>query len=388
MYFLATKDEAFGKFCEWKTLVENQVNKKVKCLRTDNGLEFCNSAFDGFCKQHGIERHRTCAYTPQQNGVAERMNRTIMEKVRCLLNESGLEENFWAEAVATSVYLINRTPSSANDGNIPEQLWLDKEPGYLHLRRFGSVVYVHVDQGKLKPRALKGVFIGYPQGVKGYKVWLIEDRKCVVSRNAVFTEDKLYKDLVQDKKSERDQQDQGRRVESGVIIEEGEVSRTDGNVQIDTNETQDVSDDEPEGGAEGGATEVVSDSEEDSDAEQELANYQLARDRSRRTVRPPARYQNEDQVLAFALSVAEVIDSDEPETYQEALRSGNWVKWEGAFEDEMDSLMKNHTWNLVKRPEKQKVIGCRWILTRKPGIPGVEKPRFKTRLVAKGYSQK
>ena len=89
------------------------------------------------------------------------MNITIMEKVRCLLSESGLEEKFWAEATATSVYLINRTPSSANDFNIPEELWLGKTPGYGHLRRFGLIFYINLDQGKLKPRALKGVFIGY-----------------------------------------------------------------------------------------------------------------------------------------------------------------------------------------------------------------------------------
>lgn len=203
VYFLATKDEAFMKFCEWKKLVENQVNKRVRCLRTDNGLEFCNIAFDEFCKQQGIERHRTCSYTPQQNGVAERMNRTVMEKVRCLLNESGLEEKFWAEAVATAVYIINRTPSSANDYNIPEEVWLGKAPGYQHLRRFGCVVYVHIDQGKLKPRALKGVFIGYPTGVKGYRVWLLEERKCVISRNAVFREDHVYKDIQKGKEVER-----------------------------------------------------------------------------------------------------------------------------------------------------------------------------------------
>lgn len=122
-----------SKFCEWKNLVKNQVDRKVKCLRTDNGLEFCNTAFDVFCKKFGIERHKTCSYTPQQNGVAERMNRTIMEKVRCLLSESGLEERFWAKAAATSVYLINRIPSPANDFNIPEELWLGKAPGYGHL---------------------------------------------------------------------------------------------------------------------------------------------------------------------------------------------------------------------------------------------------------------
>lgn len=181
IYFLATKDEDFSKFCEWKNLVVNQVNRKVKCLRNDNSLEFCNIAFDNFCKSYGIERHRTCSYTPQQNGVAERMNMTIMEKVCCLLSESGLEEKFWTEAAATYVYIINMTPSSANDFNIPEELWLEKTPGYRHLRRFGSVVYVHLDQEKLKPRALKGVFIGYPAGVKGYKVWLLEERKVVIS---------------------------------------------------------------------------------------------------------------------------------------------------------------------------------------------------------------
>ena len=195
LYFLKTKDEAYGKFCEWKTLVENQSSQKVKCLRTDNGLEFCNVQFDSFCNKNGIARHRTCTYTPQQNGVAKRMNHTIMEKVRCMLNQSGLEEKFWAEAAATAAYLINRTPSSAIDNNIPEEVWLNKEPGYKHLRTFGSVVYIHTDQGKLKPRALKGVFIGYPPGVKGYKVWLIEQKQCVISRNVQFQEQTMFKDI-------------------------------------------------------------------------------------------------------------------------------------------------------------------------------------------------
>ena len=155
-------------------------------LRTDNGLEFCNSKFEDYLKKFGIERHRTCAYTPQQNGVAERMNRTLMEKVRCLLSESGLEEIFWAEAASTVAYLVNRSPAFAVDHNVPEELWLNRKSGYKHLRRFGSVAYVHQDQGKLKPRALKGVFLGYPQGTKGYKIWLLEEMKCVISRNVIF----------------------------------------------------------------------------------------------------------------------------------------------------------------------------------------------------------
>lgn len=118
-------------------LVENQVDKKVKCLRTDNGLEFCNRLFDEFCRKYGIARHRTCAYTPQQNGVDERMNRTIMEKVRCLLDESGLGEDFWSEAAAFSVYTINRSPSSAVGFKVPEEVWLGRKPGYKHMKKFG-----------------------------------------------------------------------------------------------------------------------------------------------------------------------------------------------------------------------------------------------------------
>ena len=161
----------------------------------------------------------TCAYTPQQNGVEEHMNRTVMEKVRCLLNESGLEERFWAEVVATAVYIINRTPSSANDYNIPEEVWLGKTPGYRHLRRFGCFVYVHIDQGKLKPRVLKEVFIGYPTGVKGYRVWLLKDRKCIISRNAVFREDLVYKDLQKDKGVESKQEASGGSDETMNIVE-------------------------------------------------------------------------------------------------------------------------------------------------------------------------
>lgn len=90
IYFLRTKDEAFEAFIIWKKMVETQSERKVKKFRTDNGLEFCNSKFDEFCKKEGIVRHRTCTYTPQQNGIAERLNRTIMNKVRSMLSESGL----------------------------------------------------------------------------------------------------------------------------------------------------------------------------------------------------------------------------------------------------------------------------------------------------------
>lgn len=109
VYFLKSKDEVFTKFKEWKSLIENKTSKKIKVLRTDNGLEFCGEEFNLFCRQNGIERHKTVRYTPQQNGVAERLNRTIMERTRSLISDSMISERFWAQAVSYVVFTINRS---------------------------------------------------------------------------------------------------------------------------------------------------------------------------------------------------------------------------------------------------------------------------------------
>ena len=110
VYILRNKAETFQKFKEWHTQIENQQGTKLKVLRTDNGLEFVSDQFNTFCTHHGIKRHKTVAGTPQQNGLAERMNRTILERVRCMLLGAGLPKVFWGEATNTTVYLINRVP--------------------------------------------------------------------------------------------------------------------------------------------------------------------------------------------------------------------------------------------------------------------------------------
>ena len=293
VYFLAAKGEAFSKLCEWKKLVENQVKKKVCCLRTYNGLEFFNTKFDSFCKHHGIQRHKTCAYTPQQNGVAELMNKTLMEKVKCLLVELGLEEQFWAEAVSTSAYVTNMSPSSAIDGNIPEELWLGKKPDYLHLRKFGFVVYIHADQGKLKARAKKGIFVSYPSGVKGYKVWLLEETKCVISRNVLFAEDKVYKDLsVYEVKA-----DVTATLRNQTML--GETAGSASGPEV-----------EPSGGAVDETAEVPVDAYDEQG--ESLEGYQLVRDRVRRKIMTPARYPDSEDITAFLLYVDDDVCAEEP----------------------------------------------------------------------------
>nr|GEU41502.1 retrovirus-related Pol polyprotein from transposon TNT 1-94 [Tanacetum cinerariifolium] len=200
VYLLRFKHNAFEKFKEWKQLVENQTGRTVKKLRTDNGLEFCNREFKKLCIASGIARHLTVDGTPQQNGLAERINRTLMDKVRCLLIQSGLPKTFWAEATCTAAYLINRSPSTAIEKKTPMEMWSGHPSDYEMLRTFGCVAYSHVQQGKLEPRAVKCVLLGYPEGMKGYRLYRLDNEspKIVTSRNVVFIESVMYKDTLKD----------------------------------------------------------------------------------------------------------------------------------------------------------------------------------------------
>ena len=122
IYLLKLKNAAFEKFVQWKTLVENHSNKKIKRLRTDNCLEFCVEEFDNYCNKNGIARHHIVRNTPQQNGLAERMNRTILERVRCVLSCASLSKAFWGDDAATVCFLINRSSSIEINFKTPEEI--------------------------------------------------------------------------------------------------------------------------------------------------------------------------------------------------------------------------------------------------------------------------
>jgi hypothetical protein len=195
-YFLKQKSDAFESFKVWKTMVEKQTERKLKVLRNDNGMKFYFCDFNSFRRKEGIVRHRNIPYTPQQIGVAERMNRTIISKARCMLSNSGLSQKFWAEAASTPCHLINCSPSTAIDKNTPLEVWSSSPYDYSQLRVFGCTAYAHVDNGKLEPRASKGVFLGYGSGVKAYKLWNPDTQKAFYSRNIVFNESALFTSAV------------------------------------------------------------------------------------------------------------------------------------------------------------------------------------------------
>lgn len=97
MFILKTKDQAFAKFKQWCVSTKNKMECKLKYLRTDNGPEFLSKEFTDFWKEKGISIHRTVKYTPQQNGLAERMNKSLLENARCMLLNPRLPKSFWGQ---------------------------------------------------------------------------------------------------------------------------------------------------------------------------------------------------------------------------------------------------------------------------------------------------
>ena len=191
VYSLKTKDQVFERFLEWKALVEKSTGKKLKTLRTDNGGEYTSKKFTGFLKSEGVRHECTIPKTPQQNGVAERLNRTLVEVSRSMLLDAKLSHSFWAEAVATAVYLRNRCPTKAVDGMTPYEAWYGEKPNVEHLRVFGCDVYAHVpkdERGKFDSKARKCILLGYGQETKGYRLFDLIRRKVLHSRDVRFNE--------------------------------------------------------------------------------------------------------------------------------------------------------------------------------------------------------
>ena len=122
IYTLETKDQALEAYDAFKAMAERQTGRKLQILRSDNGREYVNSNFKASMERDGVRHQKTYPYTPEQNGIAERMNRTILDKVQSLLNDAKLSKKFWAEAVNKAVYLINRSPTRALKGQVtPEE---------------------------------------------------------------------------------------------------------------------------------------------------------------------------------------------------------------------------------------------------------------------------
>ena len=156
VYPLKQKGDVFNQFLEWKAAAEKSSGHKLKTLRTDNGGEFTSTEFENYLKTEGVKHELTVPKTPEQNGVAERLNRTLVEAVRAMLIQVKLPQRFWVEALSTAVYLHNRSPTKGVTDMTPFEAWTGVKPNVSHLRSFGCTVYAHIpkdERRKLDPKS-------------------------------------------------------------------------------------------------------------------------------------------------------------------------------------------------------------------------------------------
>jgi hypothetical protein len=191
IFFLRNKSEAFENFKVYKEMVENQMDLKIKCLRSDNGGEFTSKEFMDYCSRHGIKRKLFVARTPQENGVVERKNRMIEEMARTMLMDSKLKDIFWTQAVHIAVHIQNRVMLRNNIDKTPYELWKGRSTNVKHFGVFGSKCYIKREDGKMgkfDSRVDKGVIVGYSSTRKAYKCYNLRLNKVVESINVTIDE--------------------------------------------------------------------------------------------------------------------------------------------------------------------------------------------------------
>jgi transposase InsO family protein len=194
VYFLKLKSEVFDKFLAYKALVEKQSGHQIQKLRTDNGGEYVNNNFTSYCTTQGIQMQHTVPYTPQQNGVVERKNRTLKEMANCMIQSKGLSLKYWAEAINCANYIVNRTPTKALKNITPEEAWTKIKPDVSHFRVFGSIAWAHIPDEKrkaLQPKSEKCIFVGYSEDVKGYRLLQPHCNEIILRRDVKFDENLL-----------------------------------------------------------------------------------------------------------------------------------------------------------------------------------------------------
>ena len=199
IYLIKNKSETLSCFKEFVSLIENQLGKRIKILRTDNGGEYTSNVFEDYLKTLGIIHQTTCPYTPEQNGVAERKNRHILDVGRSLMFHYNVPKRYWNEAILTAIHLINRMPSKLLNGKSPFEFLYNRQPNLSYLKVFGCTCYVHIlnhARDKLSYRSVKCIFLGYCIDKKGYKYLDPYTNEKFLSRNVTFLENDPYFDKV------------------------------------------------------------------------------------------------------------------------------------------------------------------------------------------------
>ncbi|UYV78459.1 hypothetical protein LAZ67_16001473 [Cordylochernes scorpioides] len=324
-FVMKRKSEIFKGFKVFKRFAEKQTGKKIKAIRSDNAAEYLSSDFKEYLSEEGIRHQLSVEYSPQQNGVAERANRTLVEMTRCFIIQANLPDPLWAELVHTSTYIRNRCPRT-NEIRTPYEIFTGRKPTVSHLRIIGCKCFA-VDnrprRGKFAPRSEEYRLVGYSPESKTYRLWKPGTGMIIKSRDVRFLESEnstLRNDVVQIEAIPQKKRGRGRP----RYIRTGKPGRP-------------------------------------------------------RKEYPTANLSTQE--------LLEVKYSPDPKDAEEALSGKDSYFWRKAMKEEFDSLIENKTWELVDPPKGQNVIGSKWVFRRKYSSDG-SLERYKARLVAKGYSQK
>lgn len=390
IYFMKCKSEVASCIKEYATKVENQFGRKIKRIRSDQGGEFSSNELTRFYKAEGIQVQYTAGYSPQQNGVAERRNRHLIEMARCMLLDAGMEKCYWPEALNTAAYLQNVLPSSAVD-KTPHELWYGKKPDLSILRVFGCKAEVHIPKEKrtkLSDKSKSLIFVGYSLKHKAYRFMNPETNEITISRDAVFMERKSDSPMKANTKCPIKKNLGESNEESGCFLPPlaSEFQETSDNESV--NETLHSIDFESalEDTLFEEESTLIEDSQEEFENNEEIDEIDYGRPRRLRNIerinyRTPRNHKVQEKV---GISIEKEKD---PTTFKQAINSLNADKWKEAMDAEIKSLLDNETWQLVELPAGQVAIGAKWIFKQKEDEHG-NVVRFKARLVALGCSQK
>lgn len=354
---------------------ERLTGKRLLVLRTDRGGEYMSDTFQRFLSDTGIKHQLTIRNTPEQNGVAERFNRTILDRVRTVLIDSGLPIDLWDEIWQAVVHVYNRSPHRFLQGNYPICRFNRSTADlHLHLRILGSKVYYHLlkeeRSSKLGDAAAVGYLVGYSETSKGYRIWVPADAAIIERCDVHFDETIVYKD----------------EAEPGTPISTnfGPVDDPDDESFLVERLLQDrYTDDKLEFYVKWKGYDSKYNTWEPAE---NLSCNKLIKEyfqRRRRPV-PPGLIRASAAVTTEPTAMLQIETSD-PLTVRQALNSADADQWREAMDKELASLRRHGTYSFVQRPN-QRVCTCKWVFRRKLRADGtIEK--FKARLVARGFTQ-
>ena len=390
IYFLTKKSEVLTAFQLFVLEVERQFEYPVKKLFSDNGGEYISKRFKTFCASKGIRHFYSAPYASPQNGIAERLNRTMAEKARCMLLEAHLDQKFWAEAFATAIYLKNRSSTRSLPSCVtPYEVLEGSTPTVHHLKIFGCLAFKLVPsqkRNKLDCKTEKLIFLGYdPTG--NYRLWNPVTEKLVISKDVKFFETHSGVQAFTLPEQEEDNDEfiplavPGTPLPSVPVqpipLDPPEVPEVPLQNHEDTTLTDTVSSDSLP------APDVLPDT---------LTSRETTR--SGRPIVLPRRFEDYAMMNECdsdsddeCANLSSICTTPDPDTYKEAITGPDAQNWITAIHEELHSHYVNGTWELVPLPPDRTPVGSKWVFKVKRTKDG-QLERFKARLVAQGFSQR